>query len=108
MSKADGTVRFDQQAGAVQRRVHGLIPWPGCTVALNGLPLKLARVEVVDNDPASLPPGRILDDHTVACSKGRVRLLTVQPPGGRTMSFEDFLRGHPAPTGTGIEPYEVQ
>ena len=108
LSKSDGTVRFDQPAGAVQCRVHGLLPWPGCTVALDGTPLKLARVEAVDEDPAPQPPGRILDDHTVACAVGRVRLLTVQPPGGRTMSFEAFLRGHPAPMGTGIEPYEVQ
>ncbi len=108
LSKSDGTVRFDQPARAVQGRVHGLIPWPGCTVELNGTPLKLSRVEVVDDDPASAPPGRILDDHTVSCAAGRVRLLAVQPPGGRTMSFEAFLRGHPAPTGTGIEPHEVQ
>ena len=99
LAKSDGTVRFDQAATAVQRRVHGLNPWPGCTVSLGGAALKLNRVEVVDDaDPAG-PPGRILDDHTVACAPGRVRLLLVQPPGGTAMTFEAYLRGHTAAGG---------
>ncbi len=94
LAKSDGTVRFDQAATAVQRRVHGLNPWPGCTVSLGGAALKLNRVEVVDDPDAAGPPGRILDDHTVACAPGRVRLLGVQPPGGTAMTFEAYLRGH--------------
>ncbi len=103
LAKSDGTVRFDQAASAVQRRVHGLNPWPGCTVELGGSTLKLNRVEVVDDPDPAGPPGRILDDHTVACAPGRVRLLDVQPPGGTAMTFEAYLRGHAAPGGTGAE-----
>lgn len=107
LAKTDGTVRFDQPARAVQRRVHGLIPWPGCTVRVAGSTLKLSRVAVADDGDEPLAtgtPGQILDDHTVACLEGRVRLLAVQPPGGTTMSFEAYLRGHPVPAGAGIEP----
>ena len=103
LAKSDGTVRFDQAASAVQRRVHGLNPWPGCTVELGGSALKLNRVEVVDDPDPAGPPGRILDDHTVACAAGRVRLLDVQPPGGKAMTFEAYLRGHAVPGGTGAE-----
>ncbi len=98
--KSDGTVSFDEAAVVVQRRVHGLHPWPGCTVTLAGAALKLGRVEVIDDPVPGVPavpagpPGRILDDHTVACASGRVRLLEVQPPGGKTMTFEAYLRGH--------------
>jgi len=104
LAKSDGTVRFDQAASAVQQCVHGLNPWPGCTVDLGGAALKLNRVEVVDDPAPSGPPGRILDDHTVACATGRVRLLDVQPPGGTAMTFEAYLRGHAAPGGAGAEP----
>ena len=97
-------MRFDQAASVVQRRVHGLNPWPGCTVSLGSAALKLNRVEVVDDPDTAGPPGRILDDHTVACAPGRVRFLDVQPPGGTAMTFEAYLRGHTAAGGvTGFE-----
>jgi len=99
LAKSDGTVHFDQAATAVQRRVHGLNPWPGCTVEFGGTALKLNRVEVVDDPDQPCPPGSILDDHTVACASGRVRLLDVQAPGGRPMPFEAYLRGHAAAGG---------
>lgn len=107
MAKSDGTVRFDQSAAGVQQRVHGLHPWPGCTVDLDGRSLKLGRIAVVDapDDPGiGGTPGRILDDHTVACAPGRVRLVEVQPPGGTTMTFEAYLRGHPSAAGAEIRP----
>jgi methionyl-tRNA formyltransferase len=103
LAKSDGTVHFDQAATTVQRRVHGLNPWPGCTVSLGGAALKLNRVEVVDDPDPAGAPGRILDDHTVACAPGRVRLLDVQPPGGTAMTFEAYLRGHGATAVTGME-----
>ncbi len=95
LTKADGTVTFDQPAAAVQRRVHGLNPWPGCAVELDGQRIKLARVAVVDQDGAGGPPGTVGADRTVACRTGRVRLLEVQPPGGRPMPFDAWLNGHP-------------
>jgi len=99
LAKSDGTVHFDQPATAVQRRVHGLNPWPGCTVEFGGTALKINRVEVVDDPLPTGEPGTILPDHTVACASGRVRLLDVQPPGGRAMTFEAYLRGHAAAGG---------
>ena len=104
LAKSDGTVHFDQAASAVRRRVHGLNPWPGCTVEFAGAALKLNRVEIVDDPDPAGPPGQILMDHTVACAPGRLRLLDVQPPGGRAMTFEAYLRGHAGAGGaTGVE-----
>ena len=74
---------------------------------VNGTAVKLGRVAVADvGDELDTTgtPGEILEDHTVACQGGRVRLLEVQPPGGTAMSFEAYLRGHPVPAGAGIEP----
>ncbi len=103
LSKSDGTVRFDQPAAAVQRRVHGLNPWPGCTVVLDGERLKLTRVEVVDESELHDDPGRVLDDDTVACATGRLRLLAVQPPGGKVMTFSAYVHGHPRGTSARME-----
>ncbi|MHC4219113.1 MAG: methionyl-tRNA formyltransferase [Planctomycetota bacterium] len=94
LSKADGTVSFDQPADAVRNRVHGLTPWPGCTVALEGERLKLLRVEVVEDAATGREPGVVLKDGAVACGTGRVRLLSVQPAGGKSMSFDAYRLGH--------------
>ncbi|MHC4272197.1 MAG: methionyl-tRNA formyltransferase [Planctomycetota bacterium] len=104
LSKPDGTVCFDQPARAVQSRVHGLTPWPGCTVRLEGVHLKLLRVDVAQDGGPGDEPGRILDDGTVACGQGRVRLLAVQPAGGRSMSFEAYRRGHELAARSRMEP----
>jgi len=94
-TKADGTVNFDQPAEWVRRRVHGLTPWPGCTIALDGEPLRLLRVDVVHDlfDHSSPFAGEVMADFSIACQPGAVRLLEVQPPGKKPMSFDAYLRG---------------
>jgi len=61
------------------------------------------RVEAVDDGEHGDDPGRILDDGSVACGEGRVRLLAVQPPGGKSMSFEAYRRGHELGAGMRME-----
>jgi methionyl-tRNA formyltransferase len=104
LSKADGTVRFDQPPTAVQHRVHGLTPWPGCAVLIGGERLKLLRVETTATGEVTANPGLVLEDGTIACAGGSVRLLEVQPPGGKPMSFEAFRRGRDVPPGCRMEP----
>ncbi len=109
LAKDQGTVRFDQPARHVQSRVHGLTPWPGCRVRLDGRPLRLARVEVGGEvggveAPSAGEPGVLLDDRSVACATGTVRLLEVQPPGGKVMSFSSYCHGHPVSAGARVQP----
>jgi methionyl-tRNA formyltransferase len=95
LSKADGSVDFDRPADAVRARVHGLTPWPGCAVVLDGARLLLRRVEVAsDDEPRTAPPGTLMPDGTVACRPGAVRMLLVQAPGKRAMPFDDWRLGH--------------
>ena len=107
--KADGTVHFDQSAELVRARVHGLTPWPGCRVVLGETTLRLHRVAVVDDesdtdetDEASI--GMIVDDDCVQCQHGRIRLLAIQPSGGKMMSFEAWKRGHSLPNDARLLP----
>jgi methionyl-tRNA formyltransferase len=104
LTKADGTVDFDQPAEAVRARVHGLTPWPGCTVCVEDVALRLSRVAVVDGAGRSGEPGSLGDDGVVICRPGAVRLLAVQPPGGRVMSFVEWKRGHAVPEGARCSP----
>jgi methionyl-tRNA formyltransferase len=103
LTKTDGTVSFDQPARVVRNRAHGLTPRPGCTVRIGEQRLKLLRVEAVDDGDRGGEPGRILEDGSVACREGRVRLLAVQPAGGRSMSFEAYRRGRELGAGMRME-----
>jgi len=106
LTKKDGTVSFDHSARLVRARVHGLTPWPGCTVKLDGRLLKLLRVRdepaVKPADP-SVVPGEVLADRSIQCSVGVIYVLNVQPPGGRQMSFEAYCHGHGVRPGARME-----
>lgn len=112
LKKSDGVLDFTQTARALRCRIHGLTPWPGCSVTINGALLKLLRVEEVEDekndaappahpaaDTGSRVPGTVGEDGTIACGTGRLRLLSVQPAGGRSMTFDAFRNGRAIPPG---------
>jgi methionyl-tRNA formyltransferase len=92
--KEDGIVGFDQPAAAVRNRVHGLTPWPGCSIEIGGRSLRLMRVEAATDAAVDEAPGTLLGDGTIACAPGAIRLLAVQPHGGKVMTFEAYRNGH--------------
>lgn len=104
LSKSDGTVRFDQPAADVRNRVRGLTPWPGCTIRTDGLTLRLTRVQMCDEQSQHDVPGLVLDDLSIACATGAIRLVEVQPPGGRLMSIQEYRNGHSMVAGMRFEP----
>ena len=50
-----------------------------------------ARLRLPDGSFLGVHSARAVDDGSAA---GRLELLVVQPPGGRPMSYEDYVRGH--------------
>lgn len=93
LSRSDCWLRFEDPATQVQRRVHGLSPWPGCAVTIAGVEVRLLRVAVVDAEGQALP-GRIQVQGAIRCGRGAILPIDVQPAGGRPMPYEAFLRGH--------------
>jgi methionyl-tRNA formyltransferase len=101
LSKADGTVDWSQAARRVARRIHGLWSWPAAACLFASRSGKqervlLVRAEVADEVGAPTPdrpPGAFCTDLTLQTGAGRVRLLEVQPAGGKRMAFADFANG---------------
>lgn len=95
LTKEDGWVSFDASAEEAVRRINGLSPWPAVTVQLAETPLKLLRAKIEETAAQQVhEPGSIDAGGIVGCGRGTLRLLEVQPPGKRAMSFADYARGH--------------
>lgn len=103
LSRKDAWIDFSEPAQSARARVHAFNPWPGVTVTFAGKPLKLHRVEALDHFPKQESgagggaAGQLLDAAAglVACGGGSVlRLIEVQPAGGKPMPWESFARGH--------------
>ncbi len=97
---APGERRLDvsRRAAELAATVRALTPHIGAYLELDGgerLGVHDARSEHGALEPGELDAsGAVL---RVGCGEGVLRLLRVQPPGGRPMPVEDFLRGHPVP-----------
>ncbi|HEY2714949.1 MAG TPA: methionyl-tRNA formyltransferase, partial [Solirubrobacterales bacterium] len=85
-------------AAELARAVRALAPHVGVYLeAADGERLGVKRADDVDID---LAPGDVeLEDGAllVGCDGGSLRLLEVQPPGGKPMPVDAYLRGHAPP-----------
>ena len=101
IDKAEARIDWRHPARRVHNLIRGLSPFPGAwfEMAREG---RSGRVKVLRSTLAegSGAPGTVLDDTlTIACGEGAVRLVELQPAGGRPMTAAEFLRGHPLPPG---------
>jgi methionyl-tRNA formyltransferase len=101
LTRADGRLDWTRPAAELDRRVRGLVPWPGAWTELRGETLKVMQAQP---EPGSGEPGVTLDDGLlVACGEGALRLLRVQRPGRPAMPADALLRGMSIPAGTRLE-----
>lgn len=105
LSKADGWIDFNDTAQTCRNRVHGLTPWPGVSITLAGVSLKLLRVAAQEHDHDAAPGTLIDASGLVACGHGTVlRLITVQPAGKKPMDFAAFANGRSLAAGEVATP----
>ncbi len=88
----------ERTATELDRAVRALTPHIGAYIALDDdsrLGVRRARPVAVTVPAGAL---RELDGELLlGCAEGALRLELVQPPGGRPMPAEAYLRGHPLP-----------
>ena len=113
LRKEDGAIDWSLPAAVIERRVRAFQPWPACHTLLpvrlrhaGAGWLKVLRV-AVDTPPAAaggaLAPGGVCDvggeGPLVQTGEAALRLLEVQPEGGRRMTGRAFQNGHPLAVG---------
>jgi methionyl-tRNA formyltransferase len=108
LERRDGVVDWDRPARNVHDQIRGLHPWPLAVARLGGTRLLLRRSQVATTPFPAVAPGAIVDltDEaiTVACARGHVRLVEVQPEDRRPMGAGAFLRGYRVAVGDVFEP----
>lgn len=99
--RADGRLDPTRPAVELERQVRAYQPWPGTYAETDARRLLIWRAEAVGDD-ADLPPGTVVADGdglAIATARGRLRLLEVQPAGGRRMDSAALRRGRPGLVG---------
>jgi methionyl-tRNA formyltransferase len=85
-------------AEELSRTVHALTPHVGAYLELEGgdrLGVRAASAEVGSAEPGSIEQRD--DSLWLGCGEGLLRLDVVQPPAGRPMAADAFVRGHSVP-----------
>lgn len=106
ISRDDAHLNFNNDAKILAARVRALSGWPGCTIPVNGMELKLGMVEAVYEKslPAGLVPGTVFSrergELLIAASEGFLKILSLQRPGGRMLPVNIFLTGMKIVPGT--------
>ena len=83
-------------------------PWPGTFIQTGPGRIIVRRAEA-DAIPSTDRPGTLVADGAglaLVTGAGRLRLLEVQPAGGRSMSSAELLRGRPSLAGTVVSAPE--
>jgi len=103
IERSEAALDWRSDADAVDRSVRAFDPAPGAVTAIGGEALKVWRVEPSSSSAGGAAAGSVLgagrDGIVVACGKGLVRIVELQPAGRRRMSAADFLAGHPLARG---------
>lgn len=101
IAKSEARLSWALTNQELDRRVRAFNPFPGAEASLDGQPLKVWAARPVTGHGE---PGVVLsagpDGLVVACGSGALALDQVQRSGGRRLSVEEFLKGHPVQPGT--------
>ena len=96
-NREDGKIDWTQPAGAIERQIRALNPWPGTFTTLpDGTRLKVLYIGVLAGETAD--PGTVRKGETgepeVRAEDAWIRLIRVQPEGKTEMDGRAFLNGH--------------
>lgn len=102
ISKNDGLIDFSGDAEFIERQVRAMDSWPAAFTYINGQQMKIKNAVVGDN--VDEDPGTIVEADkngiVIACGKGSIVVKSLQMPGKRTMTADEYLRGNSIEKGT--------
>ena len=105
LKKEDGWIDWSRPAVELERHVRAMNPWPGAQASSpDGKALLVFEARLVEE--AAGAPGELLEGKkrcVVACGRGALELITVQPAGKKPMEATAWLRGARIGVGARLE-----
>ncbi|HET7028674.1 MAG TPA: formyltransferase family protein, partial [Candidatus Limnocylindrales bacterium] len=102
LRREDGRLDASRPALELERQVRAYQPWPGTFFETEGGErVAVLRAAVAASEPGDRE-GSLVDDRgglALATADGRLRLIELQPAGGRPMPGEAFVLGRPGVVG---------
>jgi methionyl-tRNA formyltransferase len=96
LSRENGLIRWDADAGAIVSLIRGLSPSPGAYTFLDGKQLKIFLAGV-ETTAVTAAPGTVVGETDaglrIAAGEGYVLLKEMQIEGKQRLAVRDFLRG---------------
>lgn len=105
LDKKLGNIDWSRDAGAIERLVRGLNPWPSAYTNWDGKVMKIweAKAEKREAETGGVP-GTVIsvekDGFCVETGDGVLKVLALQIPGKKRMDADAFLRGYEIAVGT--------
>jgi methionyl-tRNA formyltransferase len=100
LSKEEAAVDWSQPAPVLERRIRAFSPWPVAWCEIDDERVRIWKARALE-DGGMAPPGTVLTADRagidVATGSGALRLLELQPAGGRRMSAVDYLNARRLP-----------
>ncbi len=96
LSKEESKINWSEPAFVIDCKIRGMNPWPGVYFEHKGKKIKIIQAEYFNVDH-EYDPGLLLNNDInsfeVACGKGILRILNLQPEGKKIMNAKDYLLG---------------
>jgi len=107
ISREDGRIEWSRPAREIANQIRAFTPWPGAFThyTSDNAQARLLKIwsAAEDSGLRTARPGEVLEAGkagiVVACGEHASRILEVQLEGGRRMTVEKFLAGHPLTPG---------
>ncbi len=86
-------IDFSRSASEIHNKIRGLYSWPMATAEISGKRVKIHKSCITHGSGEA---GRILSVRplVIACGKGAIEILELQPEGKKKMTAEAFAAGH--------------
>ncbi|MCB0407530.1 MAG: methionyl-tRNA formyltransferase [Bdellovibrionales bacterium] len=98
IKKSESQMDWSLPNREIFNRQRGLMMGPGATTVFRGKPIKIHRMELVNDLSLKAAPGVIVDvnksDFTVQCGEGQLKILELQPASKACQTSAQFLLGH--------------
>lgn len=99
LTKEEGNLNLTESAVVLERKIRAFNPFPGASIELDGVRVKIWSAEVLVSTNSNLSVGAVVtadkgNGIVIQCGEGSLKLNELQKVGSKRLGYRDFLNGH--------------